>query len=217
MAHLRRYAIAVLAAIFVGAPASARPGAGPADLTGWDATRWGMTEPELSLALGTRLRPLGGRLVYGTGFATHGVAEVRIGDVGFRTILQMWGNPPGLSQVLLEPDGKGQPERHLRALHDALRDMLGPPSTACATPRADGGPLTVEILWRFPTTTVHLTLLDFRTQAIAKDDPNRDPDPLTPYYRTRRNNERFLPRRLLVRYHATARTDLLTDCRPPAG
>lgn len=208
----RRFTLAVLALISAVAPAAARS----ADIAGWDATRWGMTSAELAHSLGTRLRPLGGRLVYGTGFATHGVGDIGIGGIGFRAILQMSGNPPRLAQVLLEPEGKTAPERHLRAVHDALRDALGPPSAACATPRADGGPLSVEILWRFPTTTVHLTLLDFRTRAIANEDPNADPDPLTPYYRTRRNNERFLPRRLLVRYHATERTDLLTGCRPPS-
>ena len=208
----RRFALAVLALISAFAPAAARP----TDVAGWYATRWGMTSTELAHALGPRLRPLGGRLVYGTGFATHRVREVSIGGIGFRAILQMSGEPPRLAQVLLEPEGKTALERHLRAVHDALRDALGPPRTSCATPRADGGPLSVEILWRFPTTTVHLTLLDFRTSAIAKDDPNADPDPLTPYYRTRRNNERFLPRRLLVRYHATERTDLLTGCRPPS-
>lgn len=211
MPRCRRYALTVLVAVFAAAPAAARP----ADIAGWDATRWGMTEADLSRALGARLRSLGGRLVYGSGFATHGVEGAAVGGVAFRAILQMSGEPLRLSQVLLEPSAKGAPERHLRAVHDALRDELGPPSTACATPRADGGPLTVENVWRFPATTVHLTLLDFRTRAIATDDPNVDPDPLTPYYRTRRNNERFLPRRLLVRYHASARTDLLTDCPPP--
>ena len=208
----RRFALAVLALICAIAPAAARS----ADIAGWDATRWGMTSAELAHVLGTRLRPLGGRLVYGTGFATHGVGDIGIGGIGFRAILQMSGDPPRLAQVILEPESKTAPELHLRAVHDALRDALGPPSTACAAPRADGGPLSIEILWRFPTTTVHLTLLDFRTRAIAKDDPNADPDPLTPYYRTRRNNERFLPHRLLVRHHATAGTDLLTDCRPPS-
>ena len=175
-----------------------------------------MSQADLARAFGDRLQPLGGRLSYDGAAATHGIDDVSVGGIAFRAIFQMSGTPPRLSQVLLQPTGRSVPDRLLRPVHDALRDEFGPPSVACVTPRADGGPLSVEIVWRFPTTTAHLSFFDFRSGAMATEDPNVGPDPLTPYYKTRRNNQRFLPRRLLIRYHATDRDDLLSDCRPGA-
>lgn len=199
------------AVVLIGAP-----GASAADIAGWQQARWGMSETDLSRAFGSRLQPLGGQLAYDGAVATRGIEGVSIGGIPFRAVFQMSGTPPRLSQVLLQPSGRPAPERLLRPVHDALRDELGPPSAACVTPRADGGPLSVEIVWRSPTTTAHLSFFDFRSGAIAGEDPNVDPDPLTPYYKTRRNNQRFLPQRILIRYHATARDDLMSDCRPKA-
>ncbi|MEX2454264.1 MAG: hypothetical protein WD470_06145 [Rhodospirillaceae bacterium] len=185
-----------------------------ADLPGWGDTRWGMSRDDLARSLGDALRPLGGRLSYDGAYATHGVDGVAVGGVPFRAVFQMAEETDGLVQVLLQPEGKQPPESFLRPVHDALRDALGEPARACVTPGTGGGPLSIEILWRFPTTTVHLSMFDFRSPAMLSNDPNLDPDPLTPYYETRLNNPRFLPRRILIRYHATADENLMSDCRP---
>lgn len=210
-------AILGLSALF-GLPATVSAAADlPTDLAGWQGTRWGMTDDNLKEIFGKRLEPLGGRLTYDGLHADRGVDGIRIGNVAFRALFQMSDDRDRLVQVLLEPEGKRPAQLLLRPVHDALRDAFGAPSTACVTPRAGGGPMTVEIVWQMPTTTVHLSLFDFRTQAIVSNDPNADPDPLTPYYKTRRNNPRFLPHRLVVRYHATERKDLISNCDPGAS
>ena len=190
--------------------ASVRGVAQPADVTGWRAARWGMTKGELERAFGASLAHLPGRWIYGRAYATRTLEDIVIGRQRFRAIFQMKVESDKLQQVLLVPLRRRGQEAAFRSTLAELRETYGAPSGTCTIPRAGGGPLSVELWWRFQTTTVHLTFFDFYTRAMVFEDPNVDPDPLTPYVETRRNNPRFLPRRTLVRFHPTARTDLMS-------
>jgi hypothetical protein len=194
--------------------ASLRGAAQPLDLDGWRAARWGMTEAELEQAFGASLVRLPGRWIYGGAYATRALDDVKLATQRFRAIFQMNAQTNRLQQVLLEPIRQSGQEILFASTGAELRARYGPPSESCAVPRAGGGPLSVELFWRFQTTTVHLTFLDFYTREMAFENPNVDRDPLTPYYQTRRNNPRFLPRRTLVRFHPTGRADLMSlACR----
>jgi len=195
--------------------ASVRGVARPGDVEGWRAARWNMTEGELESAFGANLALLPGRWVYGDAYATRVIGNIMLGNQRFRAIFQMNVNSERLQQVLLEPLRRPGQEAVFHSTLDELRATYGPPSGSCAIGRASGGPLSVELWWRFKTTIVHLTFFDFYTRAMAFEDPNVDPDPLKPYYKTRRNNPQFLPRRALVHFHATTRSDLMSKaCRP---
>ena len=194
---------------------SVRGAAQPEDVEGWKAARWNMTEAELEHAFGETLARLPGRWVYGNAYASRVLEDVVLGDQRFRAIFQMNVDSDRLQQVLLEPLRRPGQEAVFRSTLGKLRATYGRPKKSCTVPRAGGGPLSVELWWRFETTTVHLTFFDFYTRAMTFEDPNIDPDPLTPYYKTRRNNPRFLPRRALVRFHPTVRSDLMSaTCRP---
>jgi hypothetical protein len=169
-----------------------------------------MTESDLERAFGADLVRLPGRWTYGGSYATRALEGVVIGGLRYRAMFQMSAKNDRLQQVLLEPMRRPGQEAAFRALSADLTEAYGKPTGTCTVPRAGGGPLSAEYWWRFPTTTVHLSFFDFYTRAMVFDDPNIDPDPLTPYAETRRNNPRFLPRRTLVRYHPTARKDLMS-------
>lgn len=213
MNRIRRTILAALLLALAPATGAARP----ADVAGWRGARWGMTEAALERVFGAALTRLPGRWRYGNAYATRALDDVRLGGAHFRAIFQMNAADGGLQQVLLEPKRQPGQDSVFRAAFDAMRASYGPPGESCVRPRAGGAPLSVTLSWRFPTTTAHLVLFDFRTRAIASDDPNVDTDPLTPYYRTRRNNPRFLPRRVLVRFHATAHAELMPPPCPAAN
>ena len=181
-----------------------------AEVDGWRAARWGMTEAELEDVFGASLARLPGRWVYGGAYATRALEDVEVGGQRFRAIFQMNAEHGTLQQVLLEPMRRTGQEALFRSTLAELRETYGPPSASCAVPRAGGGPLSLELWWRQRTTTVHLTFFDFYTREIVFENPNVDRDPLTPYFKTRRNNPRFLPRRTLLRFHPTARADLMS-------
>ena len=193
---------------------SLRGVAQPADVEGWRAARWGMTAADLERAFGASLARLPGRWIYGGAYATRALDDVRIGQQRFRAIFQMNANSDRLQQVLLEPLHRLGQEALFGATLAEMRETYGPAGGSCAVPRAGGGPLSVERWWRFQTTTVHLTFLDYFTREMAFENPNVDRDPLIPYVATRRNNPRFLPRRTLVRFHPTGRTELMSVACP---
>jgi hypothetical protein len=205
VARHRLFAI-VLVLLLAAASAAAQP----RDIEGWRAARWGMTESELEGAFGAALVRLPGRWVYGGAYATRMIEQVPIGGRRFRAIFQMQAETDRLQQVLLERVRLPGQEAAFESTLAEFRRTYGVPTGVCGIPRAGGGPLSLEFWWRFPTSTVHLTFLDFFTRGMFSTDPNVDPDPLAPWFERRRNNPRFLPRRALVRFHPTDRTDLLT-------
>lgn len=207
-----------------GATAGTAAAAQPADVLGWGQTRWGMSAAALvdalgpvargPVALGPAVVPLGGRLDYATGYAEAGVRGVDLGGLAFDGFLQMNRERQGLEQVLLERRNAAVSEAVFAAVIEALVLSYGPPSQICGAPSPD--PLLGEVVWRFPTTTIHALVLDFRTARVFTRDPNLDIDPLDRRPGLRRNNRNFMPRRLLVRFHPTARADLVVraDCVP---
>jgi len=199
-----RVVIGFAAVVGLAVSASARP----ADVDGWEATRWGMGQDAALRILGDAARDLDPPLAFGGGPARLFVGEATLGGVTLPAYLQMHPETGGLRQVLMELRPPRVTPRALADLGRYLTDRYGDPDDACDAPRAAGAPRTVDWTWRFPTTTIHLVYLDFNTPSIAYEDPNVDRDPLTPYVETRRNNPRFLPRRVLVRLHATSDADL---------
>lgn len=199
-------AVSLLGAVLALVLASA---AAPPDLDGWRAARWGMSEADLREAFGQALKPLPGRWEYGDAYAEHALFDVALGGQTFTAYFQMNGESGRLQQVLLQGERTQATPLTYRKLLTALERRYGAPVSACAVPKAGGGPLAVEMTWRFPTTAVHATLLDFYTTAMVFEDPNIGIDPLTPYSKERRNNPQFLPRRVLVRFHPSDREDLM--------
>jgi hypothetical protein len=195
--------------------AAAEAMAAPADVDGWRQARWDMTQAELEDAFGKTLDRLPGRWEYGSAHAEYALFDVELGGERFTAYFQMNERDDRLQQVLLQAP-RAATDLAYRSVLAALKRRYGEPDETCAVSKAGGGPLWIESTWHFPTTTVHLTLLDFYTTAMVFEDPNTDIDPLTPYIEERRNNPRFLPRRIVVRFHASGRADLMSqrDCAP---
>jgi hypothetical protein len=193
--------------------------AGPEDVPGWRGAGWGMTEAELEDAFGEDLAALPGRWQYGGAYATRALFGVPLGGIDFTAYFQMNARTDRLQQVLLEGLRRRAGPEAFAQLLDALEARYGAPDGTCVVPKAGGQPLLVEYVWTFPTTTVHATLMDFYTTSMFFEDPQAGTDPLQPLYERRRNNPRFLPRRVTVRLHPTDRTDLLSrlECVPPTG
>ena len=68
------------------------------------------------------------------------------------------------------------------------------------------------MIWRFPSTTIHVKFLDFSTTAVFRLDPQADVDPLVNKRDIRRNITRFMPRRILLRYHDARERALDRGC-----
>lgn len=189
------------AALLLGLCCWAAPALALEDLPGWGATRWGMTAEELRRALGPRVTDLPGRWLYGGAYAELAVEEVEIGGLTFTAYLQMNDQTDRLQQVLLERRRVGAVPAAFEQVIDALTSRYGPPAGDCAQAKTGGQPLDYEVTWRFPATTLHAKFLDFSTTAVFSRDPEAELDPLVIERKVRRNLRRFLPRRILLRFH----------------
>jgi hypothetical protein len=166
-----------------------------------------MTSSDLDAALGTAIRVAPGRLDYGPLYVDRLIPDVRMGEARFSAMFQMDKAKGRLRQILLQMDRPlVSPNAYDRVLA-ALRDRYGEAADSCFRVGPGRTPETADVLWHLNGSTVRAVFLDFRTTAIFSEDPNVDIDPLVPYYKTQRNNWRFLPRRILVR---------LTDAADPA-
>lgn len=192
--------------------AAAGPAVARDDLSGWEGLRWGMTAAEIRDALGDRAAALPGRWLYGGAYAELAVENVEIGGLAFTAYLQMNAESDRLQQVLLERRRTGALPAAFEAALAALTETLGAPSADCAQAKAGGRPLDYEVTWRFPTTTVHAKFLDFSTTAVFTRDPEAEIDPLVIERKVRRNIRRFMPRRILVRYHDATVKSLDPGC-----
>ena len=193
---------AVVLACVLPAPAfAAEP---PTDVTGWRGAAWGMDTDALRQVFGRRLTPLAAPWRFGPGMAESMIADVAVGGRPMRAFPQMDHETGGLRQLLLEIRPPALTVAAYVDIRDALIARYGAPHRTCSAPHVTGAPRVVHATWSFPTTTIHLGAFDFFTPAMVFDDPNIDDDPLTPRIETRRNIPRFLPRRLVVRFHATA-------------
>ena len=182
------------------------------DLPGWRDTRWGMTAADVEAALGGDLLRLPGRWLYGGAYADLAVQEVEIGGVAFTAYLQMNAKSDRLQQVLLERRRTGAVPAAFEQVVEALVADYGPPAADCARAKSGGRPLDYEVTWRFPSTTLHAKFLDFSTTAVFSRDPQAEHDPLVIEGKVRRNLRRFMPRRILLRFHDALRRDLDPGC-----
>jgi hypothetical protein len=202
-------ALASAVPVAAAAPALASP---PADVVGWRAARWGMTEAELEKAFGARLKRLAAPLHYGGAYARDMLPGVKIAGEHFTAFFQMNARSHRLQQVLLEHDRRRiTPAGYLR-LVDALEARYGE-GQICVPASAGGASKIVELVWRFPTTTVHASMIDLQSPNLLYEDPNTDLDVLQPSYERRRIVRRFLPRRIVVRLHPSGRKDLISEGR----
>ena len=209
-----RWLLAIVAVAAVVGPAAATAAAQPADVPGWDKTRWGMSADELGDALGPALTPLAGRLDYASGYAEAAIRGTDLDGIAFDAFMQMNRDTDALEQVLLERRNAAVTPKTFADAVAALERRYGAPTFLCGAPKPD--PLLAEWVWRFPTTTIHALVLDFRTTAVFTRDPNVDRDVQDRRPGLQRNNRNFMPRRLLIRFHPTAREDLVVraDCVP---
>ena len=195
-------ALLVLCTGFTPAPAAA-------DLAGWEGTRWGMTAAELEAAIGPALSRLKTRLDYHDAYVGHALSGRKVAGHAFTALFQMDRATGRLQQVILERRRDYALAIAFDQVARALKARFGPPTLGCdSRDRASGAaPFLRQRMWAMPTTTVHLSLIDF-TQGVLMDDARRDIDPLRPSYERRLYHRNLMARRLLIRYHASARRDL---------
>ena len=181
-----------------------------ADVVGWRAARWGMTDAELVAAFGSELKRLPGRWQYGGAYAERALFDVELGGLKFMALFQMNQTTDRLQQVLLERRGAQATPAAYDRMMAALEAAYGPAEGLCLTPHPDGPLRRFSLRWRFATTTIQATWLDFLTTALLFEEPDTERrfDPLVPSFETRRIVRRFLPRRVLVRFQPSQREDL---------
>lgn len=191
------------------------PQAVAADVAGWREASWSMTAGELRRAFGEALTELPGRRIYKDAYAELAILGTEFLGVDFDVYFQMNVKTDRLQQVLLETGRRRAGPEAFATLQQRLRARHGKETRLCLDRLSAGAPAGAEAVWRFATTTIHAVFMDFYTRGMVFEDPNRDRDPLVPSFRTQRNNPRFLPRRIILRYHPTARADLMGHRCPP--
>lgn len=201
----RLRALLVLACLG-GLPAAAH--AVPEDLQGWEGARWGMTGAELDRAFGERLTRLPGRWVYGGAYAERAILNHGLGDLDFTVYFQMNDDSERLQQVLLERRQQDALPVSFQKLQEALELRYGAAGEACLLSERD--PTGLELIWRFPSTTLHATFLNFFSTSVLYFDPSLDFEPLRAQREERVIGRRTLPRRITLRYHPSDREDLLS-------
>jgi hypothetical protein len=185
------------------------------DVAGWDVLRWGMTETQIEAALGDRATHLPGRWLYGNAYADLAVEDVKVGGLAFTAYLQMNAQSGRLQQVLLERRRIGALPAAFEELIASLEKQYGAAGTDCAQAKTGGEPLDYQLTWRFPATTIHAKFLDFSTTAVFSRDPQAEIDPLIIERKVRRNLWRFMPRRILLRFHDATVKSLDPGCPGP--
>jgi hypothetical protein len=143
--------------------AMARPSrAAPADLAGWDATRWGMSADDLARVLGPRRVPLAKPLQYNEYVVRDTVPGLRLAGRPFVALMQLDRRTERLAQVLLRYRGDFPMLSDFVAVRDLLAKDLGPPAERRAETDYRGSfpSFWIEAGWTFPTTAVVLSLVD---------------------------------------------------------
>jgi hypothetical protein len=191
-----------------GGPASAETG-------GWGGAAWGMTVEQLDRTFGDELVRLDTALDFGPLYADRILPEVELAGYRFRAFLQMDRETGTLAQVLLEIRRLDAPAVVAIETVETLTARYGPPTCIEEVVLADGLVVPVAASWSQPDTTIQAGLIDMNRPDILTEDPNIRRDV------RRSQRERFvirrsaLPRRVTVRFHPAARTDL--DLAPCAG
>lgn len=189
--------------------------AAPSDVPGWKESRWGMTAEELQAAMPESLTALPGRWQYGRAYADHAELGTEVGGLAFNAYFQMSHATDRLEQVLLERRRRQATPAAFEELLDALEAAYGPARETCQVAKSGGEPLRYELVWRFPSTTLHAGFLDFSSTSVLHRDPRAPIDPLVSHRDVRRIVRGFVPRRILIRLHAAEREDLVRPCPSP--
>lgn len=173
------------AAAPLAAPLSARA----ADLSGWDATRWGMSSAEIARLYGARTVRLPGRVEFDGFYSDVALRRADLGGNGFIVYFQMDDRTGRLAQVLLERLKQYATAAAWDESIAALTQTLGPPTAVCdrAGKPFAGAPGVLERVWVMPTTTVRASFL-----AFSAANPERAPQ-----------DDGGFGRRLLIRYAPT--------------
>ena len=206
IARALRWPVAALVLLGLGGPAAAAP----RDLPGLGALRWSMSTQQVFDALPSarRLEP---PWDFGRMKAPVRVAAMEVAGLTFTAMPQIDVARDRLLQVMLERREKDASPAAFDRLRATLQRDYGPPTHVCETRRRTGDPESVNMVWRFPTTTVDLSFLDYRTSGILYDKPQLVPDPTAPLLENRLVHYRSLPRRIVLRFHDTT-ADHLSPC-----
>jgi hypothetical protein len=143
-------------------------------------------------------------LDFGPMAATHVAEDAAEAGLVFRLFVQT-DRATGLVRQLLFERRRGEigPD-DTKIVFDALVASDGKPSWSCA--RTATG--TTHALWRRGDAVIHLVAFDDAARGIARFDPNSDSDPRARSSDRLRVRTRALPKRLIVRVHATTDQDL---------
>jgi hypothetical protein len=181
------------------------------DRGGWNGTSWGMSTVEVDAALGDAVRIIDPPLVYGGAQALRTVPDIEVGGYTYRALLQFADSDGGLQQVLLQRSRLPEAPKAYAAALDALTAEHGEPALVCDSPHSGAAtsPISRERVWRAGATTIHLVFIDFSGGSMQYDSL-QDIDPLVPDRERRLHSTRSYPQRLLIRYHPSERTDLMS-------
>ena len=190
------------------------------DVVGWRDARWGMSTDELIGADMRGLTALPGRWEYGRSYADHAVMGAQLGSLAFDAFFQMNKQTERLEQVLLERRRAGATPAAFKTLLGSLIREYGEPSETCRQAKQGGDPQRYALIWRFPTTTVHASFLDFSSMEVLDRDPRPPSVPLAEtveerlrdFLDERRITHRFVPRRIVIRLHDAQVTALDPPC-----
>jgi hypothetical protein len=208
--RLPAIAIAIAIALVLAGlclPASAAP----RDLPGVGTLRWTMSTQEVLAALPAGAERLDPPWDFGRMKAPARVPETEVSGLTFTAMLQIEAASDRLLQVMLERREQQATPADFEQLRANLERDYGPPTRICETRRPSGDSESVNLVWRFPTTTVDLSYLDYRTTGILYQKSELVPDPMVPSLQKRQVSRRSLPRRLVLRFHDTA-ADYLSPC-----
>lgn len=185
----------VPAVVLLGLAASAA--AAPPDLPGVGALRWTMSSQAALDALPANAERLNPPWDFGRMTAPARVPDTEVGGLVFTAMLQIDTARDRLRQVMLERREQDATPADFDTLRANLERDYGPPTRICETRRPSGDSEAINLVWRFPTTTVDLSFLDYRTTGILYRKPELVPDPTVPALQKRQVSRRSLPRRLV--------------------
>ncbi len=137
----------------------------PRDVYGWNGIEWGSSSAILKKAFGRRLAAFESDATeYSRGFDVDHVArDVRFGTMSFDVLFQMSKDTKELRQVLV--DSVDIPKHgDFAAVFARMEEIYGPAASYVNyLPRKAGveRPLSIykKAIWKFPTTTIHLTVM----------------------------------------------------------
>jgi len=133
----------------------------PADVEGWDESRWGMSMATLDTLFAGRIstvRPF----VFGAFTATRIIHRVPVGAVPFNVFFQMRPPDTRLAQVLLQYRGSRPTPNEGASVRAALGELYGPADGRDEDSDYSGTFPSYAIVfrWAFPTTRIVLRYVD---------------------------------------------------------